>query len=127
MVLMPGCAFVTRPSALFQGFLLGLFLDGAGRWGFASILQTPASLVGDGSNGSPLPILLTSATNFTADQAAIWWEAIPANLVGSWDGFAVIVDDVLAWTGTSTNFSIAALDRSLPHYFRCGSSFTSLL
>ncbi|KAI5481473.1 LCCL domain containing protein [Pseudohyphozyma bogoriensis] len=118
MVLMPGCAFVTRPSALFQGFLLGMFLDGAGRWGFDSILQTPASLVGDGSTGSALPIWITSAANFTIDQSAIWWDAIPADLTSQWDGFALIIDDVLAWTGTATNYSIAALDASLPHYFR---------
>ncbi|KAL8279836.1 hypothetical protein RQP46_007686 [Phenoliferia psychrophenolica] len=117
IILMPGCAFVTRPSALFQGFLLGMFLDGAGRWGLASILQTPASLVGDGSTGSPLPIFLTSATNFTIDQALIFWDAIPASVASNYDGFSLIVDDVLAWTGTATNYSIAALDRTLPHYF----------
>ncbi|KAK4704548.1 hypothetical protein P7C70_g1654, partial [Phenoliferia sp. Uapishka_3] len=94
MVLMPGCAFVTRPSALFQGFLLGMFLDGAARWGFDSILQTPASLVGDGSTGSPLPVFITSATNFTIDQASIYWSSIPVDIAGSWDGFAVIVDDL---------------------------------
>lgn len=118
IVLTPGCAFVTRPSALFQGFLLGMFLDGAGRWGFDSILQTPASLVGDGALGTALPIFLTSATNFTLGQADIAWAAIPTDLVGQWDGFALIVDDVLAWTGIATNFSIASLNATLPHYFR---------
>lgn len=118
MVLMPGCAFVTRPSALFQGFLLGMFLDGAGRWGFDSILQTAAELVGDGATGSPLPIFLTNATNFAAGQTLVTWEAIEGTLVGQWDGFALIVDDVLAWTGTATNFSMAALDQTIPHYLR---------
>lgn len=40
LVLVPGLAFVTRPSAFFQGLLLGMFLDGVGRWGFDSILET---------------------------------------------------------------------------------------
>ncbi|KAM0754924.1 hypothetical protein T439DRAFT_297341 [Meredithblackwellia eburnea MCA 4105] len=118
MVLTPGCAFVTRPSAAFQGFLLGMFLDGAGRWGFDSILQTPASLVGDGSTGSPLPTFLTTAANFTANQASIYWGAIPESISSSYNGFGLIVDDVLAYSGSATNFTISSLDASIPHYFR---------
>lgn len=44
MVLMPGTAFPTRLSALYQGFLLGMFLNGAAAWGFDSILQTAAQV-----------------------------------------------------------------------------------
>jgi hypothetical protein len=40
MVLMPGTAFPTRLSAIYQGFLLGMFLNGVAAFGFASILQT---------------------------------------------------------------------------------------
>lgn len=115
---MPGCAFVTRPSALFQGFLLGMFLDGIGRWGFDSILQSAEALRGDGALGSDLPSFVTSATNFTLGQAAVWWDAVPEELAESWDGFGLIVDDVLRYEGTATNFSIAGLDARIPHYFR---------
>ncbi|SCV73632.1 BQ2448_6062 [Microbotryum intermedium] len=118
LILLPGCAFVTHPSALFQGLLLGIFLDGAGRWGFDSILQAPSSLVGDGSTGSALPTFLTSATNFTIDQASIFWNAIPDNLAEQWDGFSLIVDDVERYSGTATNYSIAWLNETIPHYFR---------
>lgn len=38
--LVPGTAFPTRPSAIFQGFLLGMFLNGAAAFDFDSILQT---------------------------------------------------------------------------------------
>lgn len=44
MVLMPATAFPTRLSALYQGLLLGLFLNGVAAFGFASILETAADV-----------------------------------------------------------------------------------
>ena len=44
MVLIPGTAFPTRLSAIYQGFLLGLFLNGIAAFGFDSILQTAADV-----------------------------------------------------------------------------------
>jgi hypothetical protein len=44
IVLMPITAFPTRLSAIYQGFLLGLFLNGVAAFGFASILQTAADV-----------------------------------------------------------------------------------
>lgn len=40
IVVMPFTAFPTRLSAIYQGFLLGLFLNGGAAYGFDSILQT---------------------------------------------------------------------------------------
>lgn len=40
MVLIPGTAFPTRLSAIYQAFLLGLFLNGIAAFGFDSVLQT---------------------------------------------------------------------------------------
>ena len=40
MVLIPGTGFPTRLSAIYQGFLLGMFLNGVAAFGFDSILQT---------------------------------------------------------------------------------------
>ncbi|GAA6019324.1 hypothetical protein JCM10207_001262 [Rhodosporidiobolus poonsookiae] len=120
--LIPGTAFVTRPSAIFQGFLTGLFLNGIARWGFDSILETPASLVGDGSLGSSLPIFLTNSSTFAAAAAegVIRWMSPDEAGVASegWDGFALLVDDVLRQTGASTNYSLAGLDTSIVHFFR---------
>jgi hypothetical protein len=120
---MPGTAFVTRPSAIFQGFLLGMFIDGAMRWGLDSILQTSASLVGDGATGSPLPAFLTNSTNFASyvAEGIVAWEPISADLVSQgYDSFALLVDDVYKYSGPATNYSLAGLDASLVHYFRCG-------
>lgn len=44
MVLLPGTGFPTRPSAIYQGFLLGMFLNGVAAFGFDSILQTAAEV-----------------------------------------------------------------------------------
>jgi len=46
MILIPSTAFPTRLSAIYQGFLLGLFLNGTAAFGFASILQTAAQVNG---------------------------------------------------------------------------------
>lgn len=51
---------------------MGMFLDGAARWGFDSILQTAASLLGDGQSGSALPTFVTNSTNFAVDQSSIF-------------------------------------------------------
>lgn len=118
ILLMPGCAFVTRPSALFQGFLFGMFLDGVGRWGFDSILQTAAELVGDGQRGTGSPTFITNATSFITNRTAIYWNEIPADKTSDWSEFALIVDDVLRYTGTATNWSISGLNAGLPHFFR---------
>lgn len=44
VLLMPGTAFPTRPSLVYQGLLLGLFVNGVARWGFAAIIETPNAL-----------------------------------------------------------------------------------
>lgn len=95
-----------------------MFCDGVGRWGYDAILQTAASLVGDGSLGSDLPTWVTNSTNFTMDQSSIWWNSIPTSLASEWDGYALIVDDVLAYTGNATSWNTTTLDLALPHYFR---------
>lgn len=44
ILLIPLTAFPTRLSAIYQAFLLGMFLNGAAAFGFDSILQTPAQV-----------------------------------------------------------------------------------
>lgn len=44
MVMIPGTAFPTRLSAIYQAFLLGMFLNGVAAFGFDSILQTTADV-----------------------------------------------------------------------------------
>jgi hypothetical protein len=118
IVLLPGTAFPTRLSALYQGLLLGLFLNGTAAFGFDSILQTAADLRQDAPLGSDLPVWFTNSANYNASipfaNQTIVWDA----LIDGWDGFALLVDDVQRYAGTALNFSLESLDSSLPHFFR---------
>ncbi|KAK4247179.1 cysteine-rich secretory protein LCCL domain-containing 2 [Corynascus novoguineensis] len=53
LLLLPGTAAQTRLSWACQGLLLGLFVNGAARWGFDSVLQTDAVLLRGDEGGPP--------------------------------------------------------------------------
>ncbi|KAL5117375.1 hypothetical protein ACEQ8H_004691 [Pleosporales sp. CAS-2024a] len=57
LLLVTGTAIQNRPSLLWQGILIGLFINGTARWGFASILETPDALRGNAPAGSLLPLI----------------------------------------------------------------------
>ncbi|KAH7912586.1 hypothetical protein BJ138DRAFT_1004128 [Hygrophoropsis aurantiaca] len=123
MALMPGTGFPTRLSAIYQGFLLGIFLNGVSAFGFDSILQTAADLVRDGPTGSPLPTFLTNSTNYNSAIAlanqTISWLPIPDSVLNQgWQGFSLLVDDVERYSGVALNYSLTALEVGLPHFFR---------
>ena len=89
ILLLPGTRTQTRPSLLYQGILVGLFINGTARWGFDSIMQTTNELRGpEGQIGSILP-------NITAPIVALGnitfnWSPPPR----SYDGISVLVNDV---------------------------------
>lgn len=123
MALLPGTGFPTRLSAIYQGFLLGMFLNGVAAFGFASILQTAADIAGDGPTGSPLPEFVTNSTTYDPSvplgNQTIFWSSIPNALVTEgWNGFSLLVDDVERYAGNALNYSLAGLDAGLPHFFR---------
>lgn len=131
MVLIPGTGFPTRLSAIYQGFLLGMFLNGVAAFDFDSILQTAADLVRDAPLGTDLPTFATNSTTLNASlplvNQTIFWHTFPAN--DTWDGFSLLVDDVERYTGAALNFSLGtllsfnALQTGIPHFFRL--AFTS--
>jgi len=97
LLLVPGTSMQTRPSLLFQGILIGLFINGTARWGFASILETPGALRGDAPIGTVLPLITAPIIhnnfnlhhlrpNITFD----WHFPFP----GPYDGMSVLVNDV---------------------------------
>jgi hypothetical protein len=115
LVLIPGTAMQTRVSLLFQGLLFGWFINGAARWGFDAILQTPDELQNDAQLGSALPeilepIISLATANATATAAAVVsatatalssitfkWGAVPVG--GTYDGISVLVNDVERYRG----------------------------
>jgi hypothetical protein len=92
LLLLPGTSLQTRPSLLYQGILLGLFVNGIARWDFDSVLQTSAALRADEQLDSAVPTSLPPTIDFTADglSAAFAWIASENSV----DGISVLVNDV---------------------------------
>ncbi|KAL9006613.1 MAG: hypothetical protein Q9188_000650 [Gyalolechia gomerana] len=91
LLLLPGTRVQTRPSLLYQGILVGLFINGTARWGFDSILQTTTELRGpDGLLHSSLPNI-TSVIPTVSNITFSW--ALPP-LKKGYDGISVLVNDV---------------------------------
>ncbi|KAJ4291757.1 hypothetical protein N0V90_009652 [Kalmusia sp. IMI 367209] len=92
LLLLPGTSLQTRLSLLYQGILLGLFVNGIARWDFDSILQTTDALRGDGKFESALPDMLEPLVSSTAQGlvASFSWAMPPLNV----DGLSVLVNDV---------------------------------
>lgn len=102
LLLLPGTFPQTRPSLLYQGLLIGLFINGIARWGYDPILQTDVELRGDASLGTRLPSILPPIIHMNADVGA------PANITFEWeqpplsegyDGISVLVNDVERYKG----------------------------
>lgn len=97
LLLVPGTSMQTRPSLLFQGILIGLFINGIARWGFDSILQTPNELRGDAPVGSLLPIITAPIIHNN-----LHFHQLKPNITFEWhfpfpkdhDGISVLVNDV---------------------------------
>lgn len=46
------------------------------------------------------------------------WHSFPPTNPSGWNGFALLIDDVERFAGDALNFSLAALDATVPHFFR---------
>ncbi|KAF2023059.1 hypothetical protein EK21DRAFT_119127 [Setomelanomma holmii] len=97
LLLVPGTAMQNRPSLLWQGILIGLFINGIARWGFDSILQTPNELRGDAPTGSLLPLITApiihnnlSLANLKPNITFDFHLPFPAG----YDGMSILVNDV---------------------------------
>jgi len=105
LLLVPGTAMQNRPSLLYQGLLIGLFINGIARWGYDSILQTPGELLGDGQLGSLLPTILTPI--ITSSNITFSWLPIPR---AKYDGISVLVNDVERFRGYVGEFEGEVVD-----------------
>lgn len=119
LVFLPGTTLQTRPSLLYQGILVGLFINGIARWGFDSILQTPGALRGDAQLGSVLPeiapplILSNQSISFTFQ-----------NVTDDAAGISALVNDVERFhsfrleDGSVDSFNWTRLEGGELEYFR---------
>lgn len=104
LLFMPGTAFKTRPSLIYQGLLLGLFINGVARWGFASIVETPAALGESGDEGgsgnswwgakSPN---VTAVVSPDVSNITLNWASLPTDQ--GVDGVSILINDVERWRG----------------------------
>jgi len=96
LLFLPGTSLQTRPSLLYQGLLVGLFINGVARWGFDSILQTADALREDGAFGSLVPNISASATPATGSGSnmtlSLAWDLPPAS--ANMNGISILVNDV---------------------------------
>lgn len=86
-------------------------------------MQTAAELLQDGPQNSALPSFANSTTSWAwtpGTAATIGFAAVPSNLTETWDGFSLLIDDVERYSGTATNYTIAAslLQAGVPHFLR---------
>ena len=90
IIFIPGTSLQTRPSLLYQGILVGMFINGIARWGFDSILQTPDELFGRlGKDINAFTPQLT-APIINGSKITFSW----ADIVGGYDGISMLVNDV---------------------------------
>lgn len=89
LLLLPGTRLQTRPSLLYQGILVGLFINGTARWGFDSILQTTNELRRDGAQDTLLPHIITPVA-IGLSNITFAWGTPPKD----YDGMSVLVNDV---------------------------------
>lgn len=89
LLFLPGTGLQTRPCLIYQGLLVGLFINGIARWGFDSILQTPAALLGDAQLGSVLPNVAMPIIH--GGNITFSFSSLPADVAG----IGVLVNDVL--------------------------------
>ena len=117
LILLPGTSLQTRPSLLYQGLLVGLFISGIARWGFDSILQTPGELFGDDFN-TPVPQIAMPAINTSSNSISFSW----SNIQRGFDSISVLVNEVERFRGSEVhhedNFTWTRYKEEEPEYFR---------
>ncbi|KAF4120226.1 LCCL domain [Geosmithia morbida] len=134
LLLLPGTSMQMRPSLVYQGLLVGLFINGIARWGFDSVLQTPDDLRGDAQLGTELPVIPTpeiALANSTAGTASsnitFTWNLPSGGAANSeFDGISILVNDVERFrsyfddsVGQEDSFVWQRdADLAVPEYFR---------
>jgi hypothetical protein len=124
LLFLPGTSMQTRPALLYQGILIGLFINGIARWGFDSVLQTPGELQGDAQHNSALPKIQAPSIRLGHNVSTISFSWFPPP--EPFDGISVLVNDVERFRGykdegfASDNHFVWSKDPNIyePEYFR---------
>lgn len=96
LIFIPGCSTRGRTAYVFQGILLGLFLSGVARWGYASIAETNVSLLRGEPEGNITPPMIFDVN---PDKGMLYWEdSFPE---ATEEENAVIVQELTRYTHVS--------------------------
>ena len=109
LVLLPACAFPTRLCLVYTAFLLGMFTNGVARWSFDGLLEDNAVVQGDATGGTARPTFNTTQGTWSGAGGVVSWNAIPKDEAADWDGYALLVDDVLRYQGSATSYNLSTL------------------
>jgi len=90
LLLLPGTSMQTRPSLLYQGLLVGLFINGVARWDFDSLLQTNGQLFRTWPSRSLIPHVALPLLSTVAKISFPLNVSYPENYYG----LSVLVNDV---------------------------------
>ena len=94
LIFLPGTALQTRPSMIYQGLLVGLFVNGIARWGFDSVLQVPADLFATDPSGL---VPHVRSPEVVGRNISFAWDALGAST--GYDSVSVLVNDVERYRG----------------------------
>ncbi|WFC99595.1 hypothetical protein MYAM1_002340 [Malassezia yamatoensis] len=119
IALLPACGFPTRISLLSSALLFGMYTNGVARWGFAGLIQDVNVIQGDAAGSSSLPEFANPAMN----GSVLSWNPIPSALLSTYDSFVLLVDDVVQFQGSGTQYDL----RSLYHQYNSSGSTESQL
>ncbi|KAK9458070.1 hypothetical protein V1511DRAFT_523537 [Dipodascopsis uninucleata] len=117
LLILPATAFKTTLSTLYQGLAVGMFLNGATRWGYDSILQTPYALNRGGPRGTDLAYFTTTSENFNGEWVAWDYPYYPSS---NWTGFSLLVNDVERYRELFNHTDLEAERYMYNWYFRVG-------
>ena len=102
LMFIPGCATRGRTAYAFQGILLGFFLSGVSRWGYASIAETDISLL----RGEPIGKLKPPEI-FSVNAGVVYWNEpsfpddsdMPSRLLEDYSDISVLINDIERYRG----------------------------
>ena len=118
LVFLPGTALQTRPSLIYQGLLVGLFINGIARWGFDSILQVPTELFKTPLDGVAPQVQFP---HIEGNNITFSWPDFDTT---TYSGLSVLVNDVERFRSYEdhqpNSFSWIRSRNNEPTYFRFG-------
>ncbi|KAI5285251.1 hypothetical protein KEM54_000719 [Ascosphaera aggregata] len=127
LLLLPGTSIQTRAALIYQGLLMGLFINGIARWDFASILETAEHLREDCAFNSPLPNVSDPHVEIGSLVSTIAFNVTIPDVMSGLEGLTVLINDVERFR-TGFNFTNEFVtfehwrdnSKEVPEYIRFG-------